>query len=54
MINLSQLCLDNGGNINPLIVPADSLVHPMLIPLAQALGLSENQIDSAFIEASNI
>lgn len=25
--------------------------HPMLVPLAQALGLSENQIDSAFIQA---
>lgn len=28
--------------------------HPMLIPLAQSLGLSEAQIDEAFIEASNI
>jgi hypothetical protein len=25
--------------------------HPMLIPLAQALGLTENQVDQAFIEA---
>lgn len=28
--------------------------HPMLIPLAQALGLSTSDIDTAFIEASNI
>jgi len=28
--------------------------HPMLVPLAQALGLSENQIDQAFIEAQYI
>ena len=28
--------------------------HPMLIPLGQALGLTEQQIDAAFIEASNI
>jgi hypothetical protein len=28
--------------------------HPMLIPLAQALGLTENQVDQAFIEAQNI
>jgi hypothetical protein len=28
--------------------------HPMLIPLAQALGLSEAQVDQAFREAVNI
>jgi len=28
--------------------------HPMLVPLAEALGLTENQIDIAFIQASNI
>lgn len=28
--------------------------HPMLVPLAQALGLSQNQIDQAFIEAQYI
>lgn len=28
--------------------------HPMLVPLAQALGLTEQQIDTAFIEAQNI
>lgn len=28
--------------------------HPMLIPLGQALGLTSEQIDTAFIEASNI
>jgi hypothetical protein len=28
--------------------------HPMLVPLAQALGLTEQQIDIAFIEAQNI
>jgi len=28
--------------------------HPMLIPLAQALGLTENQVDQAFREAFNI
>jgi hypothetical protein len=28
--------------------------HPMLIPLAAALGLTEQQVDQAFIEASNI
>ena len=28
--------------------------HPMLVPLAQNLGLTETQIDQAFIEASNI
>lgn len=28
--------------------------HPMLVPLAQALGLTENQINIAFIEAQNI
>lgn len=26
--------------------------HPMLVPLAQNLGLNENDIDTAFIEAS--
>lgn len=26
--------------------------HPWLVPLAQSLGLNENQIDQAFIEAS--
>lgn len=28
--------------------------HPMLIPLGQALGLTEQQIDQAFFEASQI
>ena len=28
--------------------------HPMLVPLAQALGLSESQVDQAFREAINI
>lgn len=28
--------------------------HPMLIPLAVALGLTEEQVDQAFIEASSI
>lgn len=28
--------------------------HPWLVPLAQSLGLNENQIDQAFIEASQI
>jgi len=28
--------------------------HPMLIPLAQALGLSEARVDQAFIQAQNI
>jgi hypothetical protein len=29
-------------------------VHPMLIPLAAALGLTESQVDQAFIEAAVI
>lgn len=28
--------------------------HPMLIPLGDALGLSSEQIDQAFVEANNI
>lgn len=28
--------------------------HPMLVPLAVALGLTEQQVDQAFIEASSI
>ena len=28
--------------------------HPMLIPLAMALGLTESQVDQAFIEAAGI
>jgi hypothetical protein len=28
--------------------------HPMLIPLAEALGLTAEQVDQAFIEASTI
>jgi hypothetical protein len=28
--------------------------HPMLVPLAQSLGLSESDIDRAFIEASTL
>jgi hypothetical protein len=28
--------------------------HPMLVPLAQALGLTQQQLDQAFIEAQNI
>lgn len=28
--------------------------HPMLVPLAQALGLTQDQLDTAFIEAQNI
>lgn len=28
--------------------------HPMLVPLAQALGLTQDQLDQAFIEAQNI
>jgi len=28
--------------------------HPMLVPLAEALGLTENQIDIAFIQANDI
>jgi len=28
--------------------------HPMLVPLASALGLTEQQVDMAFIEASSI
>lgn len=27
-------------------------IHPMLVPLAQSLGLTENDIDRAFIEAA--
>lgn len=28
--------------------------HPMLVPLAAALGLTEAQVDQAFVEASSI
>lgn len=28
--------------------------HPMLVPLAAALGLTEQQVDQAFVEASTI
>lgn len=28
--------------------------HPMLVPLSEALGLSQDQLDQAFIEAQNI
>jgi hypothetical protein len=28
--------------------------HPMLVPLAAALGLSEQQVDQAFVEASQL
>ena len=28
--------------------------HPMLVPLASALGLTEQQVDQAFIEAASI
>lgn len=28
--------------------------HPMLVPLAQALGLTQDQLDQAFVEAQNI
>ena len=28
--------------------------HPMLVPLAAALGLSEEQVDQAFVEAAVI
>lgn len=28
--------------------------HPMLVPLAQFLGLTQDQLDTAFIEAQNI
>jgi hypothetical protein len=28
--------------------------HPMLVPLAAALGLSEQQVDQAFVEAAGI
>lgn len=28
--------------------------HPMLVPLAQALGLTQEQLDQAFVEAQNI
>jgi hypothetical protein len=28
--------------------------HPMLVPLAAALGLTEEQVDQAFVEASTI
>lgn len=28
--------------------------HPMLVPLAEALGLTQAQLDQAFIEAQNI
>jgi len=28
--------------------------HPMLVPLAAALGLTEQQVDQAFIEAASI
>ena len=28
--------------------------HPMLVPLAAALGLTEQQVDQAFVEASGI
>jgi hypothetical protein len=28
--------------------------HPMLVPLAAALGMSEAQVDQAFIEAATI
>ncbi len=28
--------------------------HPMLVPLAAALGLDESQVDQAFVEAAGI
>jgi len=28
--------------------------HPMLVPLAAALGLTEQQVDQAFVEAATI
>jgi hypothetical protein len=28
--------------------------HPMLVPLAAALGLSEDQVDQAFVEAATL
>jgi hypothetical protein len=28
--------------------------HPMLVPLAAALGLTEEQVDQAFVEAAGI
>jgi|688.fasta_scaffold07026_5 hypothetical protein len=41
-------------SFNIKTIGTDGIVgnHPMLVPLAQNLGLTEAQIDQAFIEAS--
>jgi hypothetical protein len=36
------------------MTPEMERAHPMLIPLAAALGLTEEQVDQAFREAINI
>jgi hypothetical protein len=63
-INLSQIesAINNIDNITLRDItkieweyaPYIERSHPMLVPLAQSLGLSESDIDRAFMEAANI
>jgi hypothetical protein len=51
---IEDLALRDSISVEWEYAPYIERSHPMLVPLAQSLGLSENDIDRAFSEAINI
>jgi hypothetical protein len=52
--NIEDSTLRDSVSIEWEYAPYIERNHPMLVPLAQSLGLTESDIDRAFVEASNI
>jgi hypothetical protein len=52
--NIEDSTTRDSVNIEWEYAPYIERNHPMLVPLAQSLGLSETDIDRAFIEASSL
>ena len=52
--NIEDIAVRNSVAIEWEYAPYIERSHPMLIPLAFALGMNESQVDQAFIEAANL
>lgn len=52
--NIEDINIQNSVAVEWEYAPYIERNHPMLIPLAQTLGLTENDIDRAFFEASSL
>lgn len=52
--NISDTTLKNITKVEWEYAPYIERNHPMLLPLASGLGLSESDIDSAFIQAAKL